>query len=108
MTDREFRRIIRSSFQEIMAKKIYETIFVQEDQYLLMSFCNLSDVNRQEAINFIDNLIAKNGGNPKQIIELDKIKMMKSFELKYPRVYELVTINAKKETFEKFKRIVGE
>ncbi|GAA0071715.1 hypothetical protein UT300003_32400 [Clostridium sardiniense] len=108
MTDREFRRIIRSSFQEIMTKKIYETIFVQEDQFILMSFCNLSDVNRQEVIKFIDNLVAKNGGNSKQIIELDKIKMMKNFELKYPKIYELVTINAKKETFEKFKRIVGD
>lgn len=109
LTDEKFREVIRSSFQEIVLNTIYETIFSQkEESFLLDSFCELSDLNKNEVDNFINKTIDNSGRNYKEITILERMEMMKSFEKEYPKIFELIEINAKEEVFEKFKKIVGE
>ena len=93
----------------MVVNTIYKTIFAQkEDSFLLESFCELSDTNKIEVVDYINKSIGERGRNYKEIAILERIEMMKAFEKEYPKIFELIAINAKKEVFEEFKKIVGE
>ena len=106
MNSKQFREKIKSVFEEFLFKKTFENIFTNRESEIFKSLCELSGESAEEVKCFIEQLMreTKTEGF---FTDLEKLLMLGAFEKNYPCTHELFYLLSKKQTFEKFKEVVG-